>query len=314
MTKNTPFFLATVAILIMLGAGCATQNVINWHTYRDDTNGFEFKYPKNWLFDASTDRTGGTVIRLSNIEPQVDCSPKFMGMKIVLEQTKDPKMSFDAFAKNYVKKDLQLIGLTVGTAEKISLGGLHTYKYTFVDDSLCPIVDAGYLIEKNPSTYVFVYTRNETSPDLALIEKIIATFKFTTLKTATTTDPIASVPVDKDFAITHIASWTRRYPSETSAIFPILAYGCDIYDIKNGIALKYSKIDFFISKDGENAPAIFIGTSPFTAGGSGECDLNENDSSLKSKLEPGKYRVWAVRYIENKPDKRTPDVLISIVN
>lgn len=130
---------------------------------------------------------------------------------------------------------------------------------------------------------------------------------------ATNTDPIASVSVDKNFRITNIANWNPYDLGDPSAIFPIHVYGCDIYDIKNGIPLHYSKIDFFISKDGENAPAIFLGTTPPGGAGSGECNLYEDESSLKSKLEPGKYRFWAVRYIENKPDKRTPAVLISIV-
>ena len=124
----------------------------------------------------------------------------------------------------------------------------------------------------------------------------------------------STVPTDKDFRITNIAGWNPYDLGNPSAIFPVYAYSCDIYKIDNGLPLHYSKIDFFIAKDEQNASPILLGTTPGGSAGSGECDLDENESSLKSKLEPGKYRLWAVRYIDGKADKRTPDVLISIVN
>ena len=123
----------------------------------------------------------------------------------------------------------------------------------------------------------------------------------------------AAVPIDNDFRITNVAGWNPYDLGDASAVFPVYAYSCDIYETDAGVPLRYSKIDFFIAKDEQNATPILLGTTPGGSAGSGECDLDENESSLKSKLEPGKYRLWAVRYIGGAPDKRTPDVLISIV-
>jgi len=121
------------------------------------------------------------------------------------------------------------------------------------------------------------------------------------------------IPVDKAFKITNIGT-PNFLGNPVTSVFPIYAYMCDTYGMKDGVPLRYSKIDFFISKEAISAPAILLGTTPSGSAGSGECDLLEDESSLKSNLEPGKYRIWAVRYIDNRPDKRTVDNYISVIN
>jgi len=121
------------------------------------------------------------------------------------------------------------------------------------------------------------------------------------------------LPVDKNFKITNMGN-PDFIGNPVTSIFPIYAYMCDTYGTKNGVALHYSKIDFFMSKDIENAPTVLLGTTPSGSAGSGECDLLENESSLTSSVEPGEYRIWAVRYIDNKPDRRTVDNYITVIN
>lgn len=120
-----------------------------------------------------------------------------------------------------------------------------------------------------------------------------------------------SVSIDKDFRITNVGD-SNNVGDPLNSIFPIHAYNCDIYQVKDRVPLSYSKIDFFLSRNGENASAILLGTTPPGGAGSGECNLYEDESSSKSKLESGKYRMWAVRYIDSKPDKRTPDISITV--
>lgn len=120
-----------------------------------------------------------------------------------------------------------------------------------------------------------------------------------------------SVSIDKDFRITNVGN-SDKIGDPVASVLPIYAYMCDIYDIRDGVPLHYSKVDFFISKDKKNSPVVLLGTTPGGSGGSDECDLLENESALNSQLEPGKYRMWAVRYIDNKPDKRTSDVFVTV--
>lgn len=122
-----------------------------------------------------------------------------------------------------------------------------------------------------------------------------------------------SISIDKEFKITNIGN-SSKLGDPATTIFPIFAYQCDIYEVRDNVPLRYSKIDFFISKDEKNSPTIFLGTTPGGSAGSGECDLQENENGLRSKLTAGKYRIWAVRYIDNKPDAQTADVYITIKN
>ncbi|OGH88518.1 MAG: hypothetical protein A3J93_04620 [Candidatus Magasanikbacteria bacterium RIFOXYC2_FULL_42_28] len=117
----------------------------------------------------------------------------------------------------------------------------------------------------------------------------------------------ALVPIDKNFKINNIGNGTNL-GDVVMSVFPIYAFGCDTYGDKSGATLKYSKIDFFIVKDETNSPTVLLGTTPGGSAGSGECDLTAGESRFKSRLESGKYRIWAVRYIGDQPDKRTVDV------
>lgn len=129
-----------------------------------------------------------------------------------------------------------------------------------------------------------------------------------------THDDATSVPVDKNFRITNIGN-SETLGDPVTTVFPIYAFMCDIHEItSDNTVLRYSKIDFFISKEEINAPTVLLGSTPGGSAGSGECDLNENESSLMSKVAIGTYRIWAVRYLENKPDKRTIDTKISVVD
>jgi len=122
-----------------------------------------------------------------------------------------------------------------------------------------------------------------------------------------------AIAIDNDFIITNVGN-ANGNGSITTSIIPIFAYQCDIYEVRNNVPLRYSKIDFFISKDEINASSVLIGTTPGGSAGSGECDLLENESILKLQPEPGRYKIWAVRYIDSKPDKRTPDFHITLNN
>lgn len=113
---------------------------------------------------------------------------------------------------------------------------------------------------------------------------------------------LAPVAIDPDFHITNVGD----------AIFPINAYNCDTYAVTDGIPLSYSKIDFFLAQDAENAAPLLLGTTPPGGAGSGECDLTAAESSLQSQPAPGKYRLWAVRYINNQPDKQTAAIAINL--
>jgi len=124
---------------------------------------------------------------------------------------------------------------------------------------------------------------------------------------------VAKVKTVDDFYITNIGD-SARLGDHVSSLFPIFAYQCDIYEVKNNIPLRYSKIDFFISGNEKSSPTIFLGTTPGGSAGSGECDLQENENGLNAKLVAGKYRIWAVRYIDNKPDAQTPPVYFTIEN
>ncbi|OGH95034.1 MAG: hypothetical protein A2538_05125 [Candidatus Magasanikbacteria bacterium RIFOXYD2_FULL_41_14] len=115
------------------------------------------------------------------------------------------------------------------------------------------------------------------------------------------------VPIDKNFKITNIGNG-RKLGDVVMSVFPIYAYGCDTYGDKSGVTLKYSKIDFFAIKDEKNSPTVLLGTTPGGSAGSNECDLTVDENLFKSRIESGKYNIWAVRYIDAKPDKRTIDV------
>ncbi|MDO8499208.1 MAG: hypothetical protein Q7S66_00935 [bacterium] len=161
-------------------------------------------------------------------------------------------------------------------------------------------------------TYIFLSQDYKTRFEMYVSLKketadlVLASFKFSNYA------PLSrSVPIDPNFQITNIDN-ASHFPASVSAIFPIYAYMCDTYADKNGIPQHYSKIDFFISRDIENAPVTLLGMTPAGSAGSGECDLMAKESTLKDPLDSEKYRVWAVRYIDGKPDKRTADVQILI--
>ncbi|MDO8582209.1 MAG: hypothetical protein Q7S16_05040 [bacterium] len=126
-------------------------------------------------------------------------------------------------------------------------------------------------------------------------------------------DDLASLAVDTDFRITNIGD-SATIGDPVTSVLPIYAYGCDVYGASKDEPQRYSKIDFFISEDKKDSPVTLLGTTAAGSGGSGECDLLSNESSITSKLKPGSYHVWAVRYIDSKPDKRTADIKISLVD
>jgi hypothetical protein len=125
-------------------------------------------------------------------------------------------------------------------------------------------------------------------------------------------NPSSEPEVDPDFRITNIGD-SPALGDPVASVFPIYAIGCDTYGIGNGKPHTYSKIDFFAAKGEKGSSAILLGTTPAGSAGSGECDLQRDEGAQGSDLEPGKYRIWAVRYIEGKPDKRTADIAIPIV-
>lgn len=98
------------------------------------------------------------------------------------------------------------------------------------------------------------------------------------------------IPVDKTFKITNIGS-PEHLGDAVMSVFPIYAYMCDTYLDENNVSQSYSKINFFFSQDRDNAPAMLLGTTAGGSAGSGECELSEDESSLKSDLVPGKYRI-----------------------
>lgn len=122
----------------------------------------------------------------------------------------------------------------------------------------------------------------------------------------------AMVPIDKSFRITNIGN-ARELGQAVMSVFPIYAYACETYIDSSGTIQKYSKIDFFAAKDEKKSATILLGSTLSGSAGSGECDLALSESKLKTSLAFGKYKIWAVRFIGNKTDKRTLEVKVEVV-
>ncbi|MDO8581980.1 MAG: PsbP-related protein, partial [bacterium] len=126
-------------------------------------------------------------------------------------------------------------------------------------------------------------------------------------------DDLASLAVDADFRITNIGD-SATIGDPVTSVLPIYAYGCDVYGMGKDEPQRYSKIDFFISEDKKDSLVTLLGTTAPGSGGSGECDLLEDEKGFTSAPQIGNYNVWAVRYIDGQPDKRSANVMVSLVD
>ncbi|MDO8499494.1 MAG: hypothetical protein Q7S66_02430 [bacterium] len=294
MKKTTLIILAGTLLFL---TGCAHQTPaadtdVNWKTYQNEK--FSINYPASFDLKILQGKYD-TIVDFTETPPQENNFPyKFS----ITTRPNSAGLNLDTLVNEMISQsswNLEKIG-----SKKISGQTAYIIVVPDLDDEQRYVFlskDGGTIFDL--SIFDLSMQLNQETADL-----VFASFKLSD-----------SVSVDPDFRITNIAN-SSDFATTVTSVFPIIASGCDIYAIKDGVPLRYSKIDFFITKDAPGShPTRVLGTTLPGSAGSGECDLSLEESEYdETEQEAGKYRIWAVRSIGNVSDKRTADVRITIVN
>lgn len=144
-----------------------------WQTYRNEKYGFEFKYPKDWVFSDAAD--GQTVFHSGNGTLLLSLN-LFDGQKLTLNER-------EKLNKNITGEEIK--------TERINFKDVSALKTEFSGGPQSPGGDEIYFIKDN-KTYILSFTVTggfQNIPrDLGDEDKILSTFKFTDV----TTDGVAA--------------------------------------------------------------------------------------------------------------------------
>jgi len=169
--------------------------IIDWKTY-DRGDGFEFKYPNNWIVDTKTTTTNTAInVWSSEVKLQESTDPKNAGFPPIYSEftiNYQSLDSFNQFAKGLVGKNVNGVKDFVssygyfGNYAEINVGGQKAYAVISVANRAVYTI----YIEVNNRVYVLAaedFSKGAYDPKNPQIDenvkKIVSTFKFTTLIT-----------------------------------------------------------------------------------------------------------------------------------